>query len=162
MLKQQMESNRIEYKSKLNKQLERGLPQGISENDFFDGISIPRNKEIMRIFKDLDLVEQLGSGIPRILQFYGKECFKFSDNFIRISFPISVIKENKTVGKTVGKTTHAILDLMKENPKITREVIANKLNLSVRGVEYHISKLTKENIIKREGGRKQGYWKVLN
>lgn len=49
------------------------LPDHISQNEFFEGISIPRNKELMRIFKDLDLVEQLGSGIPRILENYGHE-----------------------------------------------------------------------------------------
>jgi predicted HTH transcriptional regulator len=36
----------------------------------------------MRIFKDLELVEQLGSGIPRILEYYGKDSFSFSDNFL--------------------------------------------------------------------------------
>ncbi|NDV44985.1 Fic family protein [Flagellimonas sediminis] len=63
------------------------LPEGLSESEFFEGFSVPRNKELMRIFKDLDLVEQLGSGIPRILQSYGKECFLFSDNFLRMVFP---------------------------------------------------------------------------
>ncbi|WP_354509804.1 ATP-binding protein [Moheibacter stercoris] len=37
------------------------------KQEFFEGYSIIRNKELMRIFKDLDLVEQLGSGIPRVL-----------------------------------------------------------------------------------------------
>lgn len=41
----------------------------------------------MRIFKDLDLVEHLGSGVPRILESYGKDCFTFSDNFLRMTFP---------------------------------------------------------------------------
>lgn len=36
-----------------------GLPEGLSEDEFFDGVSIPRSKEIMRIFKDMELVEQL-------------------------------------------------------------------------------------------------------
>ena len=57
------------------------LPQGLSEEEFFQGFSILRNKELMRVFKDLDLVEQLGSGIPRILESYDKDCFKFSENF---------------------------------------------------------------------------------
>ena len=64
-----------------------GLPQGLSHQEFFEGFSVPRNKEIMRIFKDLNLVEQLGSGIPRILATYGKDCFQFSDNFLRMTFP---------------------------------------------------------------------------
>ena len=34
-------------------------------------------------------VESLGSGIPRILRAYGEDCFKFTDNFIRIILPIS-------------------------------------------------------------------------
>ena len=66
-----------------------GLPDGLSEEDFFDGVSMPRNKEIMRIFKDLELVEQLGSGVPRILQSYERKCFRFMDNFIRMTFPIT-------------------------------------------------------------------------
>lgn len=41
----------------------------------------------MRIFKDLDLVEQLGSGIPRILQTYTQDSFHFSENFLRVTLP---------------------------------------------------------------------------
>ncbi|MCZ4223307.1 RNA-binding domain-containing protein [Pedobacter rhodius] len=66
-----------------------GLPDGLSQDEFFEGFSVPRNKEIMRIYKDLDLVEQLGSGIPRILESYSKDCFKFSDNFLRMSLPVN-------------------------------------------------------------------------
>lgn len=43
----------------------------------------------MRIYRDLELVELLGSGIPRILRAYGEECFKFTDNFICVTFPIN-------------------------------------------------------------------------
>ena len=63
-----------------------GLPEGLSKQEFFEGFSVPRNKELMRIFKDLELVEQLGSGIPRILDHYGKESFSFSENFLRMTF----------------------------------------------------------------------------
>lgn len=62
------------------------LPEGLSESEFFEGYSVPRNKELMRVFKDVDLVEQLGSGIPRIQETYGKECFQFSANFLRMVF----------------------------------------------------------------------------
>ncbi len=41
----------------------------------------------MRIYKDLEMVEYLGSGIPRILESYAENCFKFTDNFLRMSFP---------------------------------------------------------------------------
>ena len=48
------------------------LPEGMDTHEFFEGVSNPRNKEIMRIYKDLDMVEQLGSGVPRILRTYSK------------------------------------------------------------------------------------------
>jgi hypothetical protein len=64
------ETNRIEYKRELS-----------------EGFSIPRNKELMRVYKDLDLVEQLGSEIPRILEHYDKTCFRFFDNFLRMVLP---------------------------------------------------------------------------
>lgn len=44
----------------------------------------------------MELVEQLDSGVQRILQFYGKECFKFSENFIRMSFPMVQVTEQVT------------------------------------------------------------------
>ncbi|MDO5970289.1 putative DNA binding domain-containing protein [Flavivirga aquimarina] len=64
-----------------------GLSNGLDEDEFFKGYSIPVNKELMRIYKDLDMVERLGSGMPRILEAYPKECFTFSNNFLRMSFP---------------------------------------------------------------------------
>jgi len=64
-----------------------GLPEGLSQAEFFEGFSVPRNKELMRVFRDLGLVEQLGSGVPRILETYSRECFTFSDNFLRMAFP---------------------------------------------------------------------------
>ena len=66
------------------------LPESLTKEEFFGGVSIPRNKELMRIYRDVELVESLGSGIPRILRAYGEDCFKFTDNFIRIIFPKSV------------------------------------------------------------------------
>jgi len=63
------------------------LPEGLTKDDFFAGISIPRNKELMRIFRDLELVESLGSGMGYIMQKYGRENFIFLDNFIRMTVP---------------------------------------------------------------------------
>ena len=62
------------------------LPEGLSQAEFFSGVSNPRNKELMRVFRDLEMVEHLGSGIPRILRAYPKESFLFMDNFLRMTF----------------------------------------------------------------------------
>ena len=65
------------------------LPEGLTQAEFFEGYSIPRNKELMRVFRDLEMVEHLGSGLPRITEFYGPDCFRFTENFLRITFPAS-------------------------------------------------------------------------
>ena len=36
------------------------LPESLTREEFFNGISIPRNKELMRIYRDVELVESLG------------------------------------------------------------------------------------------------------
>ena len=63
------------------------LPEGLTKDDFFAGVSIPRNKELMRIFRDLELVESLGSGMGYIMKKYGRGNFVFLDNFIRMTIP---------------------------------------------------------------------------
>lgn len=79
----------------------------------------------MRVFKDLDMVEQLGSGVPRILRHYPQECFKFTDNFLRMSFPKS-IKENTTT--QVTPQVEKLLSVLKG--EMSRVEIQENLNLS--------------------------------
>lgn len=95
------------------------LPESLTREEFFNGISIPRNKELMRIYRDVELVESLGSGIPRILRAYGEDCFKFTDNFIRITLPISaqdgiqsapIEQESVQVSDQVNRLIHSIGD----------------------------------------------------
>ena len=78
-----------------------GLPAEFDEDEFFMGYSVPRNKELMRVFKDLEMVEYLGSGVPRILRKYPRSIFTFTPNFIRITFPF---EESLEDGQTGGQT----------------------------------------------------------
>ena len=67
-----------------------GLPEGLSEDMFFKGVSRPRNMEIMRIFHDVDMVEQLGSGMNRILQYYDKSIVEIYDHTIKVIFKFAM------------------------------------------------------------------------
>lgn len=49
--------------------------------------SVPQNKELMRVFRDMDKVEHLGSGVPRILAHYPRTVYQFTPNFIRLVLP---------------------------------------------------------------------------
>lgn len=73
------------------------LPIGMTKEEFYGGISSPRNKELMRIFRDVDMVESLGSGMKRILQVYSKRIFIFMDNFIRLIIPFHSYKGSRIV-----------------------------------------------------------------
>ncbi len=65
------------------------LVSGLSRKEFLAGRSMPRNREIMRVFRDLGLVEHLGSGMSRILSHYPADIFSFSEHFLEVSFPFA-------------------------------------------------------------------------
>lgn len=54
-----------------------------------------------------------------------------------------------------------ILELIKQNPKITLEEIANVLGISKRAVEKQVKKLREANIIERIGSDRSGWWKII-
>jgi len=47
---------------------------------------MPRNPELMRVFKVLRLVEQLCPGMERIVEHYDNLIFNFTDNYMKVTF----------------------------------------------------------------------------
>lgn len=168
-----------------------GLPEGLSKQEFFEGFSVPRNKELMRIFKDLELVEQLGSGIPRILEHYGKESFIFSDNFLRMTFVAKQVtaealnsnaknakEEGGVTGGAKGGVTGGVIndaidttEALSKRQKEVLKLIANNTTITYTEIAeaLHIneSPVGKHiNALKTKGflvrhGGTQGYWEVI-
>ena len=154
-----------------------GLPQELSQEEFLEGVTAPRNKELIRVFKDVDLIENIGSGVLRILDAYDKSCFKFMEHFLRVTFkyrenPFKYNSKNNvsaddTINDTINgtlklsKNEQQILDLIINNNKITREEIATITKLSDRTISRAIRHLQDEKLILREGSKKTGYWKIL-
>ena len=112
-----------------------GLPQELSQEEFLEGVTAPRNKELIRVFKDVDLIENIGSGVLRILDAYDKSCFKFMDHFLRVSFkyranpfkydteqvkPNKITEQEKTNKKE--DKINLILEFCKE-PKSVKEIM---------------------------------------
>ena len=145
-----------------------GLPQGLSQEEFLEGVTAPRNKELIRVFKDVDLIENIGSGVLRILDAYDKSCFKFMDHFLRVSFkykenPFEYGQENnqESYQKQLNEFQDKIIALIKQNPSVTQKEMAKMLEISREKVKYHIAILKENNIIIREGSTKKGIWKIL-
>ena len=54
-----------------------------------------------------------------------------------------------------------ILEVIKNNPKATRNEIANKLNSTSHTIKYQLNKMKKAGIIKHIGSTKSGYWEIV-
>jgi ATP-dependent DNA helicase RecG len=95
-----------------------------------------------------------------------KPLFEFGTFFTIILLrPSEHLAETKSKGveKGVEKLSEKqkiILSLIKENPSISKEEIQSNGNLSKKSVEYNIELLKRQNILKRVGPDKGGYWEV--
>ena len=134
-----------------------GLIQGQSKEDFFSCSSMPRNRELMRVFKDVGLVEQLGSGMSRILKFYDRSIFEISDHFIKVIFPFSMPNEKQNIA---NGDENKVLHLIKEYPDITAKKMSEHTGFSTRKISRIIKGLREAEKIIRIGSDRKGYWKI--
>lgn len=63
-----------------------GLPAELSEEEFYLRYSAPRNRTLMRIFRDLGYVEHLGNGLRKILSRYDKTVFTITSHLLKVIF----------------------------------------------------------------------------
>lgn len=143
-----------------------GIQENTTKEEFLEGFSLPKNKELMKVFNDLDLVEQMGIGVIRILQSYNKESFEFFPNFIRVTFPFkkNKFKLNKNYYNTNNLTEiqNNIIGLMLDPPAITQETLARLLDVNIRTIQRNIKKLVDDGFVERTGTTKKGEWIVKN
>lgn len=76
---------------------------------------------------------------------------------------ITVNDKNVTLNITVKltQTQEKILNLIKENPCITQNEIASKLNIARETANRNMKKLQEKKIIQRVGADKNGSWNIL-
>ncbi len=150
------------------------LPDDMSKEDFFGGVSNPRNKELMRVFRDVELVESLGTGLQRVLKSYGRECFIFMDHFIRVVIPYAWLPngEETTLQKGLQKglqnltkaltpIQESILAMVIADPATTTTHMATAMRVSRQTISENIAVLKDLNLLRRKDGRKNGKWEAL-
>lgn len=145
-----------------------GVQHEFTEEEFFQGYSAPKNPELMRVFKDLELVEHLGTGIRRILKKYNKNIYHFFPHFIRVSikynenkFEYNNINISHINSSDLTKIGQGIIGLIKDRPNITQEEMANLLGVTSRTIRNHIRYLIDNEYIKRIGADKKGKWIII-
>jgi len=130
--------------------------------------SIPYNPEIAKCFFLAGLIEAWGRGIERIIEAckqddYPTPEWKVEPNGVWVVFDFEPEQATqKTTQKTAQKSTREhILELLQHDGKMTRDDLAEATGVSANAIKQHLANLQKDHLLKREGGRKHGWWRVI-
>ena len=184
-----LQSSRIQvalYDDRLEITSPGGLMPGVTIDKMKEGYSKIRNRALARAFSYMNLIEEWGSGIPKLMKAmneYGLREPEFIDmdialriNLYRSSLDNENVKKatqatQGTTQATQGTTQatkirlteeyKAVLAVINEQPDITQREIAEKLCWKNDRVKYYISRLKKQNMVRRVGTSQNGYWELL-
>ena len=135
--------------------------------------SFPYNPDIANTFFRSGEIEALGRGIERIITDCKNDGFSTPEfrydasgiwTIFKFEYPERATTQ-KTIQKTIQNLTEQqknILSYLKENPNATRkELYENIPDATMGGIIHNLSRLQELGLLKRIGGRKQGYWEII-
>ena len=73
-----------------------------------------------------------------------------------------VVKGKANVTKEFAKAQRQIYKLISQTPQISAAQMSENMGISLRQVQRYLKQLSDQNLIVREGGRKNGVWKILD
>ena len=117
--------------------------------------SRPYNPDIANAFFRSGLIESWGRGTIKIFN-EAKAAkipvpiFRYEDNGFYVIFNFVEVSVQQQV-----------LDLIKEDPKITIAEMGNNLNTPIRTMNRILTGLKDQKIIQRSGSKKEGFWEIL-
>ena len=151
-----------------------GLIDGMTQSELTNGISRPRSRELMRVFKDCEFVEQLGSGMNRMMSVYEPSIFHITPNFFHVILFFPEAKsENDRINESgdrindrasdrinLSESEKSVLVEIIKNPFVKTEELVNLLGISMPTVNRSIRSLRLKGIMERDGSKKKGLWIV--
>ncbi|MDR3185102.1 MAG: putative DNA binding domain-containing protein [Prevotellaceae bacterium] len=121
-----------------------------------------KNPTIFAFFKQLHWVEDLGSGV--------RNMYKYCPIYVKGAVPVMeendifkqiVLYEKEKPSVKQGSTnTEKVLALLLENPKITAKEMVETTKISLRTIRRILDNLVNQDIIERQGSRKDGIWVI--
>lgn len=148
------------------------LLNGVTIEKIREGYSKVRNRAIANAFSYMKIIEEWGSGIPRMYDEFSKYGLKEPelvdmDGDFRVNL-YRKIHTDTNVGMNVGinvgiklnQTQKKILSMLSKNPSLTSAKLAETLNVQIRTVERNIKELREKEILIRRGSKKDGMWIV--
>lgn len=162
------------YNSRIDIISPGGLPKSITIEEIYAGRSEIRNKIIARIFREAGIIEQWGSGIPRIREVCQQEGLKapeLSEDGLFVKLTVfrkikeHIMNEKRTENTSdipkaseIENEKEQIYHLVKGNGNYTVKEISSILEISAASAQRRLDALQKEKKIKRIGAKKSGKW----
>jgi ATP-dependent DNA helicase RecG len=139
--------------------------------------SHPYNPDVANAFFRSGEIESWGRGIEKIFSACRKADspppgihldgydlwveFQFSQEYLAAVKGKGVLDDKEeSSGKSSGKSSEKILDLLTNDSLLTIPELAEKLQISTRAVEKNLHKLQKAGRLKRIGPTRGGHWEV--
>jgi ATP-dependent DNA helicase RecG len=93
-----------------------------------------------------------------------KDVVKETDDVVKdvVKETDDVVKEKANVTKEFAKAQRQIYKLISQTPQISAAQMSENMGISLRQVQRYLKQLSDQNLIVREGGRKNGVWKILD
>lgn len=135
--------------------------------------SQPYNSSIANTFFRAGEIEAWGRGIERIITACKNDGFSIPEfrydasgiwTIFRFEYPERTMIQNvpETIQKKLSKQQEAILIYLSKHPDATRkELIEDIPDATMGGIIHNLSRLQELGLLKRVGGRKQGYWQIV-
>jgi ATP-dependent DNA helicase RecG len=123
------------------------LAIGLTINDIVSGISKIRNRVIARVFQELHLIEQWGSGIQRMITLcqeagVAPPYFEEISNRFRVTFYYK-----KIAPVSLDNINSSIIKIIQEHGPISTAKIAKLLNLSARTIRMKLIQMMEKGLI---------------
>ena len=153
-------------------------PHGSGQIDPLNFAPFPKNPTIARFFKEIGLVDELGSGVRNI--------FKYSPGYVEGVVPQLIegdifkaiiplaskdaspdnweevrSKVRSKFGEKFGVKYEEQLKMIFLDPSSSATAMATKMGLSPRAVEKQLAKMKEMGLIERVGPDKGGHWAIL-
>ena len=121
--------------------------------------SLSRNPLIFGLFTRMNLVEHIGSGIPRMRKEMLEAGLPEPTYDIEGLFTVTFRRPYKS--KKLTDIQINVLNIIKDNPLLTMEQIGDVIGLGRTSVYKIIKNLKEIGVLKRKGRKKDGQWLVI-
>lgn len=123
--------------------------------------SMSRNPLIFGLFTRMQVVEKVGSGIPRMRRLMKEAGLPEPKFDTQGFFTVTFVKRVKT-NSSIDGTEQLVFDCIKATPGITANALIQQTNKSVRTIRRVVKRLIDNKIVEYKGSKKTGGYYILN